>query len=97
MTPTTLTSLIGCIGRPDDCGCLQCGDVKRLRLWLKQPMKIHQLSVEDALRSLRSKPEGLSSEEALRRLREFGPIAWRESLANLLGSAYSGNSPGSFR
>ena len=36
-------------------------------------MKIHQLSVEDALRSLRSKAEGLSSEEAQRRLREFGP------------------------
>ena len=36
-------------------------------------MKIHQLSVEDALRRLRSKPEGLSSEEALHRLRELGP------------------------
>ena len=36
-------------------------------------MKIHQLSVEEALRSLRSQAAGLSSEEALRRLREFGP------------------------
>src|ERR1017187_7465424 len=48
-------------------------DAKRLCSGFGQPMKIHQLSVEDALRSLRSKPEGLSSEEALRRLREFGP------------------------
>jgi tetratricopeptide (TPR) repeat protein len=36
-------------------------------------MKIHQFSVEEALRSLRSNSEGLSADEALRRLQEFGP------------------------
>ncbi len=36
-------------------------------------MNIHRLSVDDALASLRSNPAGLSSAEARRRLREFGP------------------------
>jgi sodium/potassium-transporting ATPase subunit alpha len=36
-------------------------------------MKIHQLSVEDALRSLRSTPDGLPTGEAVRRLIEYGP------------------------
>ena len=36
-------------------------------------MKIHQLSIEDALASVRSSPSGLSSSEAERRRREFGP------------------------
>jgi calcium-translocating P-type ATPase len=36
-------------------------------------MKIHQLSTVEAIASLNSSPEGLSSDEALRRLREFGP------------------------
>jgi sodium/potassium-transporting ATPase subunit alpha len=36
-------------------------------------MKIHQLCVEDALGSLWGTADGLSSPEALRRLREFGP------------------------
>src|SRR5271155_3411037 len=36
-------------------------------------MKIHQLPVEDALRSLGSTANGLSSTVALQRLREFGP------------------------
>ncbi|HMA43855.1 MAG TPA: cation-transporting P-type ATPase [Gemmatimonadales bacterium] len=35
-------------------------------------MRIQRLSVEDALRSLRSDPQGLSSTEALRRLEEYG-------------------------
>jgi calcium-translocating P-type ATPase len=36
-------------------------------------MKIHQLSVRDVLASLNSTTEGLSSSEAMRRLREYGP------------------------
>lgn len=36
-------------------------------------MKIHQLSVADALLSLHSQIEGLSSQEAARRLEEYGP------------------------
>jgi magnesium-transporting ATPase (P-type) len=36
-------------------------------------MKIHHLSVDDALASLHSGPEGLSALEAGRRLLEFGP------------------------
>src|SRR5579862_987838 len=36
-------------------------------------MKIQSLSAEEALASLHSVPEGLSSPEAERRLREFGP------------------------
>jgi calcium-translocating P-type ATPase len=36
-------------------------------------MKIHRLSVEDALASLQSGPSGLSGDEARRRLLEFGP------------------------
>ncbi|MBZ0093836.1 MAG: cation-transporting P-type ATPase, partial [Sulfuricella sp.] len=36
-------------------------------------MKIHHLTVEDAIRSLNSRPEGLSAQEAARRLKEFGP------------------------
>jgi len=36
-------------------------------------MRIHQLSVEDALASLHSGPEGIGEAEAKRRLAEFGP------------------------
>ena len=36
-------------------------------------MKIHQLSVDDALRSLHGRPEGLTSAEAQHRLHDFGP------------------------
>ncbi len=36
-------------------------------------MKIHHLTVEDAIRSLNSRPEGLPAQEAARRLKEFGP------------------------
>ncbi|WP_009206350.1 cation-translocating P-type ATPase [Sulfuricella denitrificans] len=36
-------------------------------------MKIHHLTVEDAIRSLNSRPEGLSTREAARRHTEFGP------------------------
>ena len=36
-------------------------------------MRIHQLSVEDALVSLHSAPEGIGEAEAKRRLAEFGP------------------------
>src|SRR5512147_1092102 len=36
-------------------------------------MKIHQLSVVDALRSLHARPEGLTSVEAQHRLHDFGP------------------------
>ncbi|HSD95573.1 MAG TPA: cation-transporting P-type ATPase, partial [Sulfuricaulis sp.] len=36
-------------------------------------MKIHHLTVTEALANLRSHPEGLSAAEAGRRLREFGP------------------------
>jgi calcium-translocating P-type ATPase len=36
-------------------------------------MKIHHLSVDEALQSLHSGPTGLSAAEAERRLREFGP------------------------
>ena len=36
-------------------------------------MKIHQLSVDDALRSLHARPEGLTSVEAQHRLHDFGP------------------------
>ncbi len=36
-------------------------------------MKIHQLTGDEALRSLRSGPEGLTEAEARRRLLEFGP------------------------
>jgi calcium-translocating P-type ATPase len=36
-------------------------------------MRIDQLTVEEALASLRTAAEGLSREEALRRLREYGP------------------------
>lgn len=43
------------------------------RLQMKLRMKIHQLPVEDALRSLRSTADGLSPSVALQRLREFGP------------------------
>ena len=37
------------------------------------PMRIHQLSADEALASLKSNPHGLSSPEALRRLAEYGP------------------------
>ncbi|MCE5182421.1 MAG: cation-transporting P-type ATPase [Betaproteobacteria bacterium] len=36
-------------------------------------MKIHHLTIEDAIKSLNSRPEGLSAREAVRRLKEFGP------------------------
>lgn len=36
-------------------------------------MKIHQLSPDEALKSLQSSPDGLAQTEALRRLNEFGP------------------------
>jgi magnesium-transporting ATPase (P-type) len=36
-------------------------------------MRIHQLSIEDALASLHSGPDGISPAEARRRLAEFGP------------------------
>jgi calcium-translocating P-type ATPase len=36
-------------------------------------MKVHPLSVEDALRSLRTGPDGLTADEVARRLAEFGP------------------------
>nr|MBI3614084.1 cation-transporting P-type ATPase [Nitrospirota bacterium] len=36
-------------------------------------MKIHRLTIEDALASLQSGPSGLSGDEARRRLLEFGP------------------------
>jgi sodium/potassium-transporting ATPase subunit alpha len=36
-------------------------------------MKFHQLSIDDALASVHSSSEGLSSSEAERRRREFGP------------------------
>ena len=36
-------------------------------------MKIHRLTVDDALASLQSSTAGLSGEEARRRLSEFGP------------------------
>ena len=36
-------------------------------------MKIHQLSVDDALRSLHSRPGGLTTVEAQHRLEDFGP------------------------
>jgi sodium/potassium-transporting ATPase subunit alpha len=36
-------------------------------------MRIHQLSVDEAIASLRSTPQGLSSSEATRRLLEYGP------------------------
>jgi len=36
-------------------------------------MKIHQLSPDEALDSLKSGPDGLSQTEALRRLSEYGP------------------------
>src|SRR5512145_614522 len=36
-------------------------------------MRIHHLTVEDSLRSLRTTPEGLTDLEAARRFREFGP------------------------
>lgn len=36
-------------------------------------MKIHQLSVAEAIQSLHSRPEGLSGAEAARRLQTFGP------------------------
>ena len=36
-------------------------------------MKIHHLTVEDAIRSLNSRPDGLSAREAARRHREYGP------------------------
>src|SRR5512135_676848 len=36
-------------------------------------MQLHQLSVSEALASIRSKEDGLSSAEAARRLAEFGP------------------------
>jgi hypothetical protein len=35
-------------------------------------MQIHQLSAADAIASLNSSPQGLSSVEALRRLGEYG-------------------------
>ena len=36
-------------------------------------MRIQQFSVEEAIASLRSTPQGLSSAEARRRLLEYGP------------------------
>jgi magnesium-transporting ATPase (P-type) len=39
----------------------------------RREMRLHSLSAEKALRSLHSGPNGLSSAEAERRLREFGP------------------------
>lgn len=36
-------------------------------------MKIHQLSIDEAFGSVRSKPEGLCTADALRRLKEYGP------------------------
>jgi len=36
-------------------------------------MNIHQLTADEALRSLQSRLQGLTAADALRRLREFGP------------------------
>jgi hypothetical protein len=36
-------------------------------------MKIHQLTTDEALRSLQSGPAGLLADQAARRLVEFGP------------------------
>ncbi len=46
---------------------------KDSRSKLKYAMKIHELSIDDALASVRSSSGGLSSFEAERRRREFGP------------------------
>ncbi|MCM8594835.1 cation-transporting P-type ATPase [Accumulibacter sp.] len=55
-------------------------------------MKIHQLSVAEAIASLQSRAEGLSTGEAGRRLAEYGPnsveAAGRPSLAWRLGREY---------
>ena len=45
-------------------------------------MQIHQLSAAEAIASLKSDPRGLSSEEALRRLGEYGPIGLKKSPVN---------------
>jgi sodium/potassium-transporting ATPase subunit alpha len=52
-------------------------------------MRIHRLSVDEALKSAGSSAEGLSSAEALRRLREYGPnriekVARRHPVLRLL-------------
>ena len=41
-------------------------------------MKVHQLTVDQALASLASRPSGLTAAEALRRLAEFGPNRMEE-------------------
>lgn len=38
-------------------------------------MQVHRLTIDDALRALRTEPEGLSRAEAARRLAEYGPNA----------------------
>jgi calcium-translocating P-type ATPase len=40
---------------------------------LHECTKIHQLSIDEALASVQSRPEGLSTADALRRLEEYGP------------------------
>ena len=57
-------------------------------------MKIHQMTVAEALASLRSHASGLGSAEAARRLAEYGPnaveAARRESFARRLAREYFG-------
>src|SRR3972149_8773574 len=53
-----------------------------LCLWCKQSfstMKYYQKTIEDVLGTLRSSPEGISQDEAKRRLLEYGPNELRES------------------
>src|SRR3972149_593624 len=52
-------------------------------------MKIHHLSVDDALASLHSGPEGLSGAEAGRRLQEFGPNRVERVAATPLGGRFA--------
>jgi sodium/potassium-transporting ATPase subunit alpha len=40
---------------------------------VSRAMKIQQLSADDAIASLNSGPQGLTANEALRRLQEYGP------------------------
>jgi sodium/potassium-transporting ATPase subunit alpha len=46
-------------------------------------MKIQQLSADDAVASLNSSPQGLSSGEAVRRLHEYGPNRVEDFAGNL--------------
>ena len=56
------------------------------------PMRIDELSEGDALKSLKSTPQGLANSEAQRRLSEYGPNQIEPVRAPTRCCGYCGNS-----